>query len=522
MTCIHKNTENCEGNKVCGDCGFVLNDIFEQQIEIVPDRSDLFDGRVLRHETIDGGTQDPGTEKKNPLVEPILNQTLSTLDLLEFKTRVITYYIAVDKNFIIGEGKLLHYVIAACALLVLREEKIPRTLREIAYLLELDLSRLCEVLFMIRSKFAPNVTNFVSVEDLIIRSIGIMFEDERHKVSFPLYTDIKQICHLKEDIQVYEKRREIDLPNSIESEDYQEKIIKIYRIVFTGICMELLKYANDAFILSGRQPSFLGAAISLLAIEATEKPSVQEVKKYRKNVIDIISKIFMVDCHFVLFERYRELLDVIYHKVINIVPWCTHAKENKSRSYLYVTDLVRFQEWILRSRLKGKGKEKDKEDVNVEESTNTNNDTAYNELAENNTEANLIFTDTSGLTSDNVNGQNNDGDIEFDEAELDEYMRDDDEVEMFKKVWESLQSNITEKSDKNKNTRLKKTTRLKRLREKNDVERISSHNDESSSTYKDKNIPKSKRVKTKEPKSGVKKLNFSVIDNINFDDFDHI
>ena len=67
-------------------------------------------------------------------VEPILNQTLSTLELLEFKTRVVAYYNAVDKNFIIGEGKLLNYVIAACALLVLREEKIPRTLREVAVL----------------------------------------------------------------------------------------------------------------------------------------------------------------------------------------------------------------------------------------------------------------------------------------------------------------------------------------------------------------------------------------------------
>jgi hypothetical protein len=286
---------------------------------------------------------------------------------------------------------------------------------------------------MIRSKFAPNVTNFVSVEDLIIRSIGVMFEDEQHKINFPLYTDIKQLCHLKEDIQVYEKRKEIDLPNStdnMESEEYQEKMIKIYRVVFTGICMELLKYANDAFILSGRQPSFLGAAISLLAIEATEKPSVQEVKKSRKSVIDIISKIFMVDCHFVLFERYRELLDVIYHKVINIIPWCTHAKENKSRSYLYITDLVRFQEWILRSRLKGKGKGKDKGDANIE-----NNDPAYNESAENTTGVNLTSTDTSGFassfTSDNANErnkQNNNGDAEFDEAELDEYMRDEEEV----------------------------------------------------------------------------------------------
>src|SRR5207245_2933685 len=114
--------------------------------------------------------------------------------------------------------------------------------------LELELSRLCEVLFMIRSKFAPNVTNFVSVEDLIIRSIGVMFEDEQHKISLPLYTDIKQLCHLKEDIQTYEKYREIDLPNNTESEEYREKMMKIYRVVFTGICTELLKYANDAFI----------------------------------------------------------------------------------------------------------------------------------------------------------------------------------------------------------------------------------------------------------------------------------
>ncbi|CAG8759177.1 15751_t:CDS:2, partial [Funneliformis caledonium] len=274
----------------------------------------LYGGRALRRVTIDGGTQDPGSKKKNPHVEPVLDQTLSTLELLEFRTRVIAYYNAVDKNFIIGEGKLLHYVIAACALLVLREEKIPRTLREIAYTLELNLNRLCDVVFMIRSKFAPNVTNFVSVEDLIIRSIGVMFDDELHKINFPLYTDIKQLCHLKEDIQAFEKCREIDLPNNTTSEEFLEKMTKIYRVVFTGICMELLKYANDAFILSGRQPTFLGAAIALLAVEATEKPSVHEVKKHRKRAIGLISKIFMVDCQFVLFERYRELLDVIYHK----------------------------------------------------------------------------------------------------------------------------------------------------------------------------------------------------------------
>lgn len=92
----------------------------------------------------------------NLQVEPILNQTLSTLDLLDFKTRVITYYNAVDKNFIIGEGKLLHYVIAACALLVLREEKIPRTLREIAvcciclsiFFLFLQTFTLCMLIFI--------------------------------------------------------------------------------------------------------------------------------------------------------------------------------------------------------------------------------------------------------------------------------------------------------------------------------------------------------------------------------------
>jgi len=266
------------------------------------------------------------------------------------------------------------------------------------------------------------VTNFISVEDLIIRSIGVIFENEQHKIKLPLYTDIQQLCHLREDIRAYEKHKEIDFPENTGSEEYQEKMMKIYRVVFTGICMELLKYANDAFILSGRQPSFLGAAIALLAIESTEKPSVHEIKKHRKRVIDLISKIFMVDCQFVLFERYRELLDVIHHKVINIIPWCTHAKENKSRSYLYVTDLVQFQEWILRSRSKDKGKSKDDGNVNIDEVTNSN------ELDGNNTGTNLIFKDTSGYTSDNGNGQNNDDDIEFDEDELDEYVRNDEEA----------------------------------------------------------------------------------------------
>lgn len=98
---------------------------------------------------------------------------------------------------------------------------------------------------------------------------------------------------------------------------------------------------------------------------------------------------------------------------------------------------------------------------------------------------------------------------------------------MFKKVWESLQSNTIEKSEKNKNTRLKKTTRLKRLREKDGEDKTSNHIEhlssagESSPICTDKNSRKNKRVKAG-PKSDVKKLNVSIIDNINYDDFDHI
>jgi hypothetical protein len=95
---------------------------------------------------------------------------------------------------------------------------------------------------------------------------------------------------------------------------------------------------------------------------------------------------------------------------------------------------------------------------------------------------------------------------------------------MFKKVWETLQSNTIEKSVKNKNTRLKKTTKLKRLREKDGEDKISNRIEHLSSAGEsciDKNIRKNKRVKTG-PKSEVKKLNISLIDNINFDDFDHI
>lgn len=38
----------------------------------------------------------------------------------------------VEKNFQVGEGLLLRVVIGACALLVIREEKIPKTMREVA------------------------------------------------------------------------------------------------------------------------------------------------------------------------------------------------------------------------------------------------------------------------------------------------------------------------------------------------------------------------------------------------------
>jgi len=99
---------------------------------------------------------------------------------------------------------------------------------------------------------------------------------------------------------------------------------------------------------------------------------------------------------------------------------------------------------------------------------------------------------------------------------------------MFKKVWESLQSNATEIFEKNKNTRLKKTTRLKRLREKDSEDKNLSNSEhlssasESSLVRVDKNIHKNKRYRAERPKPEVKKLNFSSIDNINFDDFDHI
>ena len=37
--CVHKNTENFGGDKVCRDCGKVLGDLFEQGEELIPDKT---------------------------------------------------------------------------------------------------------------------------------------------------------------------------------------------------------------------------------------------------------------------------------------------------------------------------------------------------------------------------------------------------------------------------------------------------------------------------------------------------
>ncbi|CAG8709630.1 17468_t:CDS:2, partial [Funneliformis caledonium] len=193
--------------------------------------------------------------------------------------------------------------------------------------------------------------------------------------------------------------------------------------------------------------------------------------------------------------------------------------------------------WILGSRLKGKGKTKDGRNVNIDEAMNSNNDLNENNNGENliftdtsdftnNNGENLIFTDASNFTNNNGNGQYNDSNMEFDESELDEY------VEMFKKVWETLQSNVLEKSD-DKNIQHKKITRQPRLHEKSSVEDKTSicneklSSDSESSIYTDKTIQKvnnNKRIRIEKPKANVKKLNidFSLIDKINFDDFNHI
>ncbi|CAG8832803.1 8975_t:CDS:2, partial [Racocetra persica] len=56
----HRSTETVDSTRVCKDCGYCYFSEF-----LVPDSSDLYEGRTLRREALDGSTIDPGKRRSN-------------------------------------------------------------------------------------------------------------------------------------------------------------------------------------------------------------------------------------------------------------------------------------------------------------------------------------------------------------------------------------------------------------------------------------------------------------------------
>lgn len=275
----------------------------------------------------------------------------------------------------------------------------------------------------------PSIPSFIDIEILVNKAIYELFENPSNKVNFPIYIDMTQLDHLKQDVELFTTPRDnFHFRDNMSCEEFQEQIMICYRRVFTGLCTQLLKYANEDNIISGKQPSPVGAAIVLIAIEATEKPSVEEWKSNHKRASEIIGKKFQVDSHLVMNDRYKEMIDLIHHKVVDL-PWSHLAKENKARSYLYVVDLMQFHEWILNSR--GKGKRKQRKVINNNDTNDTNIE------LDGTTNSNSVELVRHDQTNINISGNNNDlrndgrdtnEDIPLNEEELDEYLRNENEV----------------------------------------------------------------------------------------------
>ncbi|CAG8531821.1 1196_t:CDS:2 [Diversispora eburnea] len=455
INCEHKSTEIIDSISVCKGCGWCSSEIF------VPDSHDLYEGRTLVPKALDGTRIEIGVCRSNPSVERVIHQITSSLGLDSTETKIISLYNMVEKKFQVGEGQLLRVVIGACALLAIREEKIPKTMREVAFTLGVELQQLASVVHKIRMHFMPSVPSFIDIEILVNKAIYEIFENQVNKINLPIYVDIMQLDHLKQDVQTFRIPRDnFYFRDNISCEEFQEQIMKCYRKVFTELCTQILKYANEDNIVSGKQPSPVGAAIVLIAIEATEKPSAEEWKNNHKRVSEIIGKKFQVDSHLVMNDRYKEIIDLIHHKVVDL-PWSYLAKENKNRSYLYVVDLVQFHEWILNSREKGKRKQH----------------------------------------------------VLLNDEELEEYLRNDNEVEFVKNSWvnsEGQNENVTKKAPKKRKRMLREIDTSQQRKIEDQV------SDSQTDTFENNEID----TRKKRAKVGSKKREGSptpIVPKINFD-----
>ncbi|CAG8520392.1 9347_t:CDS:2 [Acaulospora colombiana] len=394
---------------------------------------DLYEGRTLRPETLDGTRIDPNSYDNRPSVELVINQTTSSLGLEVIESKVIALFNMVEKKFHVGEGQLLRVVVGACALLIIREEKIPKTMREVAFTLDLEMQHLTNVVHKIRMHLMPSVPSFIDVEVLVNKVIHDLLENHDNKFNLPIYVDIMQLDHLRQDVQVYDIQSESNYSEeSVSHKEFQDCIMKYYRKVFTGICMQLLKYANEGNIITGKQPSPVGAAIVLIAIEATEKPSHDEWKNNHKRASDIVISL----------------------------PWSFLAQENKSRSYLYVADLSQFYEWVSNCREKGKQKKHAMVDkgMSIEPESVVSTDlTDHNENRSS-------MQDYRDISDGHVICEGHESDVTLDDEELDEYMRNESEIEIAKNSWEDQESLDDQNAHDQKNKVLRKRRQV--LREK--------------------------------------------------------
>ncbi|CAG8556233.1 10286_t:CDS:2, partial [Cetraspora pellucida] len=403
-----------DSTRICKDCGYCY---FSECL--VPDSSDLYEGRTIRREALDGSTIDPGKRRNDILAESVIQRTITSLCLETIETRVKSLYNMVEKKFEVGEGQLLRLVVGACALLAIREEKIPKTMREVAFILGLEFRNLTAVVHKIRAHILPSVPSFIDVELLVINAINKLFENQN--VKLPIYTDIRQLDHLKYDLSVlnaqhYDDYFDEEITNN-SNEEFSVLIMKSYRKVFFSLCMELLKYSDNDNLVSGRQPSPIGAAVVLLAIEATEKPSFDEWKNNHRRASEMIGRIFQIDPKLTMCDRYREMINLMHSK---------------------------FHKWVLNCREKGR--------QNVRHSDQDTN----NELIEIETNEDLDCRDVGHeLKTDG-------SDFFLDDDELEDYVRDEDEVELAKESWELYHQ---EKQSKDAKSKLP-TKRCRVLREK--------------------------------------------------------
>ncbi|CAG8574711.1 15157_t:CDS:2, partial [Acaulospora morrowiae] len=162
---------------------------------------------------------------------------------------------------------------------------------------------------------------------------------------------------------------------------------------------------------------------------------------------------------------YKELIDLIHSKVINL-PWSFLAQENKSRSYLYLVDLVQFHAWVSDCREKGKQKRRAVIDRDTGTDTGAEHDeTISTGQVDHGGESRSPEKTYSKERVTSEEHRSDVSDVPLDDEELEEYMRTENEIEMAKNSWEDQESSGDQSEHNNtKNKVYKKRKQV--LREK--------------------------------------------------------